>query len=110
VESAVTVRIEHATPWPGDVGDGKTLIVGYLVVLADDAGHRAVPVWLLHGDRAGGESLRRLVEEPGGVTVTAGVPEELGTRLLRAAAARRSPSAPSSEPRTLPGAPGCSFA
>jgi hypothetical protein len=87
VENAVTVRVEHATPWPGDVGDGKTLIVGYLVVLADDASHRAVPVWLLHGDRAGGESLPRLVGEPGGVTVTAGVPEELGTRLLRAAGA-----------------------
>jgi hypothetical protein len=56
-------------------------------VLVDDASHRAVPVWLLHGDRAGGESLPRLVEEPGGVTVTAGVPEELGTRLLRAAGA-----------------------
>jgi hypothetical protein len=61
--------------------------VGYLIVLADDAGHRAVPVWLLHGDRAGGGSLPQLVDQPDGVTVTAGVPEELGARLLRAAGA-----------------------
>jgi hypothetical protein len=87
VESSVTVRIAHARPWPGDIGDRKVLIVGYLVVLADDAGHRAVPVWLLHGDRAGGGSLPRLVDEPDGVTVTAGAPEELGARLLRAAGA-----------------------
>jgi len=63
------------------------LIVGYLIVLADDAGHRAVPAWLLHGDPAGGGSLPQLIDEPGGVTVTAGVPEELGARLLRAAGA-----------------------
>jgi hypothetical protein len=61
--------------------------VGYLIVLADDAGHRAVPVWLLHGDRAGGGSLPQLVDQPDGVTATAGVPEELGARLLRAAGA-----------------------
>ncbi len=61
--------------------------MGYLVVLADDAGHRAVPVWLLHGDQAGGGSLPQLIDEPDGVTVTAGVPEELGARLLRAAGA-----------------------
>jgi len=61
--------------------------VGYLVVLADDVGHRALPVWLLHGDRAGGGSLAQLTDEPDGVTVTAGVPEELGARLLRAAGA-----------------------
>lgn len=61
--------------------------MGYLVVLADDAGHRAVPVWLPHGDRAGGGSLPQLVDDPDGVTVTAGVPEELGARLLRAAGA-----------------------
>jgi hypothetical protein len=87
VESSVTVRIAHARPWPGKVGDRSTLIAGYLVVLADDAGHRAVPVWLVHGDRAGGGSLPQLVDEPDGVTVTAGVPEELGARLLRAAGA-----------------------
>ncbi len=83
----ITVRIAHARPWPGEVGDGKFLIAGFLVVLTDDAGHRAVPVWLVHGDRAGADSLPRLLEPSGGVTVTAGVPEELGARLLRAAGA-----------------------
>jgi hypothetical protein len=87
VERPVTVRIAHARPWPGEVGDRRFRIEGYLVVLADDAGHRAVPVWLLHGDLAGAGSLSRLAEEPDGVTVTAGVPEELGARLLRAAEA-----------------------
>jgi hypothetical protein len=87
VESPITVRIAHARPWPGKIGDRRFLIVGYLVVLADDAGHRAVPVWLLPGNRAGGSSLPRLVNEPDGVTATAGVPEELGARLLRAAGA-----------------------
>jgi hypothetical protein len=83
----ITVRIAHARPWPGYVGDGKVINLGFLVVLADDAGHRAMPVWLMRDDRASGHSLRYLLEEPGGVTVTAGVPEELGTRLLRAAGA-----------------------
>lgn len=61
--------------------------MAHLIVLADDAGRRAVPVWLRHGNLAGGDSLPRLVEEPDGVTVTAGVPEQLGARLLRAAGA-----------------------
>jgi hypothetical protein len=87
VERPITVRIAHARPWPGPVGDRRVIVVGYLVVLADDAGARAVPVWLLHGDRAGGGSLPQLIDEPDGVTVTAGVPEELGARLLRAAGA-----------------------
>jgi hypothetical protein len=83
----ITVRIAHALPWPGEVADGKFLITGFLVVLADDAGHRAVPAWLMHGEHAGADSLPRLLDPPGGVTVTAGLPEELGTRLLRAAGA-----------------------
>ena len=33
VESSITVRIAHARPWPGKVGDRRVLIVGYLVVL-----------------------------------------------------------------------------
>jgi hypothetical protein len=83
----ITVRIAHATAWPGEVGDGRFLIVGYLVVLADDARHRAVPVWFLHGKPDGADSLPRLLDEPDAVTVTAGVPEDLGARLLRAAGA-----------------------
>ena len=61
--------------------------MGYLVVLADETGRRAVPVWLLHGERAGADSLPQLLDDAGGVTVTAGVPEDLGVRLLRAAGA-----------------------
>jgi hypothetical protein len=83
----ITVRIAHVRRWPGYVGDGKSLNLAFLVVLADDAGHRAMPVWLMHDDRASGDSLPRLLDQPAGVTVTAGVPEELGARLLRAAGA-----------------------
>ena len=40
------VRIAHADPWPGRRPDGRTSVSQVLVVLADDAGHRALPVWL----------------------------------------------------------------
>src|SRR4029077_6009199 len=40
------VRIAHADPWPGRRRDGRTSVSQGLVVLADDAGHRALPVWL----------------------------------------------------------------
>jgi hypothetical protein len=55
------VRIAHAGPWPGRTPDGKMAIDhGVLVILADDAGHRALPVrlprhdarfWVLRGRR-----------------------------------------------------------
>jgi hypothetical protein len=41
-----TVRIAHAEPRPGRLGNGEFQTRGYLVVLADDAGRRAVPIWL----------------------------------------------------------------
>ena len=41
-----TVRIAHAEPRPGKLENGGFQTRGHLVVLADDAGHRAVPVWL----------------------------------------------------------------
>jgi RNA polymerase sigma-70 factor (ECF subfamily) len=45
------VRIAHAGPWPGRTPDGKTAIDhGVLVILADDAGHRALPVRLPRHD------------------------------------------------------------
>jgi RNA polymerase sigma-70 factor (ECF subfamily) len=45
------VRIAHAGPWPGRAPDGKTAIDhGVLVILADDAGHRALPVRLPRHD------------------------------------------------------------
>jgi bifunctional DNase/RNase len=43
-----TVRIAHVEPWPGQRGlRGRGFrISSFLVVLADDAGGRALPVWL----------------------------------------------------------------
>ena len=40
------VRIAHADPWPGRTPDGGMDIHHVLVILADDAGHRALPVRL----------------------------------------------------------------
>jgi len=40
------VRIAHADPWPGRRPDGGMSVSQVLVVLADDAGHRALPVRL----------------------------------------------------------------
>ena len=40
------VRIAHADPWPGRQPDGGMSVRQVLVVLADDAGHRALPIRL----------------------------------------------------------------
>ena len=78
-----TIRIAHAEPWPGRLADGGFHTRGYLVVLADDAGQRAVPVWMLEaGD------LVNLLERSAGQVVADSVPQELTTRLLGAASAR----------------------
>ena len=78
-----TLRIAHAEPRPGRLASGGFHTRGHLVVLADDAGHRAVPLWML---RAG--DLANLLERPAGQVITDGVPQELTTRLLGAARAR----------------------
>jgi RNA polymerase sigma-70 factor (ECF subfamily) len=44
------VRIAHADPWPGRTPDGRMAVEHVLVVLADDAGHRALPVRLPRHD------------------------------------------------------------
>ena len=44
------VRIAHADPWPGRTPDGGMDIRHVLVILADDAGHRALPVRLPRHD------------------------------------------------------------
>jgi hypothetical protein len=83
-----TVRIAHAEPRPGNLGNGSFITRGHLVVLADDAGHRAVPIWL-RGE-PGESDLAHLIElsgRPAGQIVTAGAPEEVTARLLRAAGA-----------------------
>jgi RNA polymerase sigma factor (sigma-70 family) len=74
-----SVRIAHAEPRPGDLGDGRFGLEHVLVVLVDDSGGRAMPLWLAAPE---GYSLWKLVHAPHGA---AGVPEEATGRLLRAA-------------------------
>jgi hypothetical protein len=81
-----TVRIAHAEPRPGRLANGEFQTRGHLVVLADDAGHRAVPIWM-RGD-PGASDLADLLERPSDEIVTDAVPQELATRLLGAARAR----------------------
>ena len=78
-----TLRIAHAEPRPGRLANGGFHTRGYLVVLADDAGHRAVPIWM-----QGAGDLADLLERPADQIVTDAVPQELTTRLLGAARAR----------------------
>jgi len=80
-----TVRIAHAEPRPGRLANGEFQTHGHLVVLADDAGRRAVPVWL-RGEPGEGDLARLLEHLP--EPVPAGVPQELAVRLLRAAGAQ----------------------
>ena len=81
-----TLRIAHAEPRPGRLANGEFQTLGHLVVLADDAGHRAVPIWL--GGDLGALDLADLLERPADQVITDSVPQELTTRLLGAARAR----------------------
>jgi RNA polymerase sigma-70 factor (ECF subfamily) len=54
------VRIAHADPWPGRTPEGRMHISHVLVILADDAGHRALPVRL----RVPYDKLWRLLSRP----------------------------------------------
>jgi hypothetical protein len=78
-----TIRIAHAEPRPGRLASGGFHTRGHLVVLADDAGHRAVPIWM-----EGAGDLASLLERPGGQVTADSVPQELTARLLGAAGAR----------------------
>jgi hypothetical protein len=80
-----TVRIAHAEPQPGQLENGEFHTQGHLVVLADDAGHRAVPVWL-RGE-PGVADLAQLVDRPEEEAGPADAPEDLAARLLHAAGA-----------------------
>jgi hypothetical protein len=96
----ITVRIAHAGPWSGSPGEGGQSAGpgvpagrpgeaprGLLVVLADDAGCRALPVWL--AEDPGGVSLPVLLDWYGDDMGTmAGIPEALAARLVSAAGAR----------------------
>jgi hypothetical protein len=83
-----TVRIAHAEPRPGRLAGGGFQTRGHLVVLADDARRRAVPIWM-RGDPGAGD-LSQLVESarrPAGEIVTADAPQVLTARLLGAVGA-----------------------
>jgi hypothetical protein len=96
----ITVRIAHAEPWSGRLGKGgqsagpRVLARhpgglragGVLVVLADDAGQRALPAWLAEDPDS--LSLPVLLDRYGDeVGMTAGTPEELAARLVSAVGA-----------------------
>lgn len=60
-------------------------VPGYLVVLADDAGHRALSAWMWWRN-PGGMSIQDLLDRPADdIWTTASVPEELRVRLVDAA-------------------------
>jgi hypothetical protein len=85
----IPVRIARAEPRPGKLGNGNFQTHGYLVVLADDAGHRAVSIWF-RGE-PGGSDLSQLVElagRPAGQIVAMDAPQRLTARLVGAAGAR----------------------
>lgn len=96
----ITVRIAHAEPWSGRLDKrgqaagpgalasdcGELGVGGSLVVLADDARHRALPVWLAEDPDS--VPLPVLLDRYGDDMGTmAGVPEELAARLVNAAGA-----------------------
>jgi hypothetical protein len=76
------VRIVHVEPWPGRLREAGFAISQFLVLLADDAGRRALPVWLNGID---GDPLWRILGKPTCGAGMAGTAEELTGRLLQAA-------------------------
>jgi bifunctional DNase/RNase len=79
------VRVVLADPRSGRVPAGSAVNGQQLIVLADDAGQRAVPLWLGVVDAKLLLALPALLKRPAGDAVTAGVLEELAARLLHAA-------------------------
>jgi hypothetical protein len=90
----IAVRIAHAEPGPGRLADTGPRVVprvpavarlhGFDVVLADDAGHRALRAWLAQDPD--GTPLPALLDRPGDdIWTTQGSPEELAVRLMSAA-------------------------
>jgi hypothetical protein len=80
-----TLRIAHAEHRHGLLPDGE-ISPAHLVVLADEAGHRAVPIWLRGG--LGTITLLNILERPADQVITDAAPQDLTTRLLGAARAR----------------------
>jgi RNA polymerase sigma factor (sigma-70 family) len=83
------VRIAHAHPWPGWNPDGNRIIFSIshiVVVLADDAGHRALPIRLSGRDGAFWRLLARPEDLPDDPEDEPEVPvEEMTGKLLQAA-------------------------
>jgi hypothetical protein len=75
------VRIVLADPRTGGPPDGSVVNGQQLIVLVDDAGHRAVPLWLRGLDF---KLLWLLLDRPARDAVMAGVLEETAARLLHA--------------------------
>ena len=76
------VRVVHAEPWPGRLPEAGFAISQFLVLLGDDAGRRALAVWLNGID---GDPLWRILGQPARGAGMAGTAEELTGRLLQAA-------------------------
>ena len=76
------VRIVLADPRTGRPPDGSAVNGRQLIVLADDTGHRAVPLWLPGLDF---KLLWWLLDRPARDAVMAGVLEQTAARLLHAA-------------------------
>ena len=70
------MTIVRIVRWPGGV-PGSLVTGRDLIVLADDTGHRAVPLWLPVS-----KQLWRLLDRPGQDSVMTGVLEETAARLL----------------------------
>lgn len=81
------VRIAHVEPRPGRLPDGGFQTRGFLVVLADDAARRAVPIWLREPAGSDLAQLAELAAQPPEEITPGGAPQELATRLLRAVGA-----------------------
>ena len=104
----ITVRIAHAEPRPGRQPGGGFRIHSFLVVLTDDPGGRALPIWLGgpeghglwrvldpsadHGVPHGGEDLTVQLLSAADITVTGVDIDELDAGVTTAPRPRRGPA------------------
>src|SRR5258708_26411995 len=70
-----TVRIAHVEPRPGRLPGGGFQTRGFLVVLADDAGRRAVPIWLREPAAGDLAQLAEFAARPAGAITPGGAPQ-----------------------------------
>ena len=77
------VRIAQAKPQPGWLPDGSDLM--HFIVLVDDTGRRAMPLWLGVPDA---KTLWHLLDRPAGEAPMAGGLQETAARILHAAGVR----------------------